>query len=48
MNELNFNLFEIKDDLLTAVVECNKRGLIHSSEYKMNMLISNSNVYFRR
>lgn len=34
MNELNFNLPEIKEDLLKGIIECNKRGLIHSSEYQ--------------
>lgn len=31
-DKLNFNLLEVKSDLIVGISECNKRGLIHSGE----------------
>lgn len=31
-DKLNFNLPEIKADLVVGISECNKRGLIHSGK----------------
>ncbi|KAG5676594.1 hypothetical protein PVAND_006417 [Polypedilum vanderplanki] len=30
---MNFNLVEVKQDLIKGIIECNKRGLIHSSKW---------------
>lgn len=32
-DKLNFNLPDIKADLIVGISECNKRGLIHSGKF---------------
>jgi hypothetical protein len=37
--ELNFDLPKIKAELLVGIRECNKRGLIHSSNNKIDLKV---------
>lgn len=46
--KLNFNLLEVKSDLIVGINECNKRGLVHSGkscEVKFCLQISIKTIF---